>query len=150
MERGLYELSHAAEGSELTEYHLQAGIAACHSVAPTYESTEWSKILSLYDSLLELAPSPVVALNRAVAVSMIHGPQAGLDELSGLESDPFLGRYYLFDATRAELYSRKGDLEHAEICFRHALELSSTGPERRFLEKRLADCGESLGRSSTQ
>ncbi len=150
IERGLYELSDAAKGSELTEYHLQAGIAACHSVAPTYESTEWSKILSLYDSLLELAPSPVVALNRAVAVSMIHGPQAGLDELAGLESDPFLGRYYLFDATRAELHARKGDLERAETFFRQALELPCTGPERRFLEKKLADCGESLGRSPTQ
>jgi RNA polymerase sigma-70 factor (ECF subfamily) len=149
IERGLYELSHAAEGSELTEYHLQAGIAACHSVAPTYESTEWSKILSLYDSLLELAPSPVVALNRAVAVSMVHGPQAGLDELSGLESDPLLGRYYLFNATRAELYSRKGDLERAETFFRQALELPCTGPERRFLERKLAGCRESLGRRST-
>ncbi len=84
----------------------------------TYESTEWSKILSLYDSLLELAPSPVVVLNRAVAVSMIPGPQAGLDELPGLESDPFLDRYYLFNAARAELYSRKGDLERAETFFR--------------------------------
>ena len=149
IERGLYELSHAAEGSELTEYHLQAGIAACHSIAPTYESTEWSKILSLYDSLLELAPSPVVVLNRAVAVSMIHGPQAGLDELCGLESDPFLGRYYLFNAARAELYSRKGDLERAETFFRQALELPCTGPERRFLEKKLAGCRESLGRRST-
>ena len=150
IEKGLYELSHAAEGSELTEYHLQAGIAACHSVAPTYESTEWSKILSLYDSLVELAPSPVVALNRAVAVSMIHGPEAGLEALEGLEGDPFLGRYYLFNATRAELYSQKGDLERAETFFRQALELPCTGPERRFLERKLAGCRQSLGRSWTQ
>lgn len=149
IDRGLYELSHAADGSELTEYHLQAGIAACHAVAPTYESTEWPKILSLYDSLLELAPSPVVALNRAVAVSMIHGPEAGLDALSGLERDPFLGRYYLFSATRAELYLQKGDLERAETSFRQALELPSTGPEQRFLERRLASCREFLGRRST-
>jgi RNA polymerase sigma-70 factor (ECF subfamily) len=149
IERGLYELSHAAEGSELTEYHLQAGIAACHSVAPTYESTEWSKILSLYDSLLDLAPSPVVALNRAVAVSMIHGPEAGLEALEGLEDDPFLMRYYLFNATRGELYSRKGDFGRAEKFYRQALELPCSGPERRFLARKLEDCLESLGRRST-
>ena len=92
----------------------------------------------------------MVALNRAVSVSMIHGPEAGLEALEGLEGDPFLGRYYLFDATRAELYSRKGDLERAETFFRQALDLPCTGPERRFLEKKLAGCLESLGRRSTK
>ncbi len=92
--RGMQHLSMSAAGNALTSYHLQAAIAACHCAAADYESTDWRKILSLYDRLLELDNSPVIALNRAVAVANVHGPQAGIDAVAEIHkaTKPFSGR----------------------------------------------------------
>src|SRR5213076_3560992 len=84
--RGMQHLSMSAAGDELSAYHLQAGIAACHCAASDYESTDWPQILSLYDRLLELDDSPVIALNRAVAVANIKGPKAGVDAIAAIQN----------------------------------------------------------------
>jgi RNA polymerase sigma-70 factor (ECF subfamily) len=116
---------------------LQAGIAAAHAVAPTYAETDWNEIVSLYDALLEIEPSPVVALNRAVALSRAEGPHAGLRALHALRDDPTLSRYILFHATVGELTRETGDLRGAEAHFRAALALPCSDPGRRFLERKL-------------
>src|SRR5438093_9753278 len=102
--RGMQQLSMSAAGDELSAYHLQAGIAACHCAASDYESTDWPQILSLYDRLLELDDSPVIALNRAVAVANVHGPQAGIEAVEKIENGSQLSSYYL-------LYSVLGEFE---------------------------------------
>jgi RNA polymerase sigma-70 factor (ECF subfamily) len=114
-------------------YQLQAEIAAHHATAPTWEATDWGRILRAYDELLALAPSPVVALNRAVAVSMHQGPAAGLAELAALEA-PLHG-YHLFHAVRADLRSRLG--HDARDDYRRALALASNEAERAFLRRRI-------------
>jgi RNA polymerase sigma-70 factor (ECF subfamily) len=83
--RGMFHFAQSAAGEEITEYHLQAGIAACHCAAKDYESTDWRQILSLYDRLVEFDNSPVVALNRAIVVANIHGPGAGLDAVAAIQ-----------------------------------------------------------------
>src|SRR4029450_10652034 len=95
---GMHHLSMSAAGHELSAYHLQAAIAACHCAASDYESTDWPKILSLYDRLLELDDSPVIALNRAVAVANVHGPQAGIEAVERIENGSQLKSYYLLYA----------------------------------------------------
>src|SRR5437773_10813803 len=82
--RGMSHLREAAAGGEISEYHLQAGIAACHATAADYQSTDWARILALYDRLMEFDDSPVVALNRAVAVANVHGPKAGLETVRAI------------------------------------------------------------------
>jgi RNA polymerase sigma-70 factor (ECF subfamily) len=116
-------------------YRLQAAIAACHAAAPRAEDTDWPQIAALYGRLLELQPSPVVALNRAVAVAMADGPDAGLRLLDPLTSD--LDRYHLFHAARADLLRRAGRPEAAD-AYRRALELVTNDAERRYLGSRLA------------
>jgi RNA polymerase sigma-70 factor (ECF subfamily) len=96
--------------------------------------------LSLYDQLLTVTPSPVVALNRAVALAMAHGPKAGLDALDELKDNPALKNYYLFPAARADLLLRLGRVQDAASCYRKALAAPCSEPERRFLLKQLAKC----------
>lgn len=134
---GLRHLDASARGNRVTAYHLQAGIAAAHAVAPTYAATNWTEIVSLYDALLDLEPSPIVALNRAIAVSRDQGAEAGLRALDALRDDPTLSRYVLFHATLGELSREIGDARRAEQHFRAALELPSSDPARRFLERKL-------------
>jgi RNA polymerase sigma-70 factor (ECF subfamily) len=93
--RGMFHLAQSAAGGEISEYHLQAGIAACHCAAPDYASTDWRQILSLYDRLLALDDSPVVALNRAVALAEVRGPQAGMDAVKAMANLKSLESYYL-------------------------------------------------------
>ncbi|HEY7546638.1 MAG TPA: sigma-70 family RNA polymerase sigma factor [Blastocatellia bacterium] len=135
--RGLYHLDRCAEGDEITEYHLQAGIAACHVAAESYERTDWPRIVELYDRLWELNPSPVVALNRAVALSRWRGPEAGISALEEIASHPAMSHYYLLPATIGELWNEIGEAEKAAVCFRQALECSCSEPERRFLLRKL-------------
>ena len=116
-------------------YRLQAAIAACHAAAPRAEDTDWPQIAALYGRLLELQPSPVVALNRAVAVAMADGPDAGLRLLDPLASD--LERYHLFHAARADLL-RRGGRAGAADAYRRALDLVTNDAERRYLGARLA------------
>lgn len=133
--RGMVHLERSAAGAELTEYHLQAGIAACHAAAPTYAETDWSSVLYYYDQLAAINPSPIVALNRAVAVAMVHGPQAGLRALDQIEG---LGNYYLLLATYGELAERCGQPEEAASYFRRALAGAANRVECGFLQKKLA------------
>lgn len=135
--RGIYHLGRSAEGDEMTEYHLQAGIAACHVGAPSYEATDWPRIVYLYDQLLRLNSSPVVALNRAVALSRWRGPQAGIEELGRIASHPAMTDYYLFHATMGELWRQSGEGEKAVSCYRRALASPCSEPERRFLLRKI-------------
>lgn len=138
---GLDHLRRAATGDALGVHHLEAGIAACHAIAPSAEATDWPRILALYDLLAEMNPSsPVVALNRAVAVAMVRGPENALAEIAAIERAGALARYYLLPATKGDLLRRRGDLPGAARAFAEALALAGTEPERRFLEARLAEC----------
>src|SRR4030095_14331529 len=100
--RGIKHLSESATGNELSAYHLQAGIAACHCAASDYELTDWRKILSLYDRLMELDGSPVIALNRAVAVANGNGPQAVIEAVEAIQNGSQLKSYYLLYAVLGE------------------------------------------------
>jgi RNA polymerase sigma-70 factor (ECF subfamily) len=118
-------------------FALQAAIAALHAKAPTYEDTDWPQILTLYDQLLRTWPAPVVALNRAVAVAMVHGPAAGLAEVEALERDGELAAYRYLPATKADLLRRLGRAEEAADAYRAALALSDNATERAFLSEQL-------------
>ncbi|HUC15189.1 MAG TPA: RNA polymerase sigma factor [Acidimicrobiales bacterium] len=120
-------------------YQLQAAIAGCHALAPRAEMTDWPRIANLYDQLLEMTGSPVVELNRAVAVAMADGPAVGLALVNELEVSGALQQYYLLAATRADLLRRLGRRAEAATAYREALALVSTGPEQRFLAARLAE-----------
>jgi RNA polymerase sigma-70 factor (ECF subfamily) len=139
---GLVELARSATGDEISEYHLQAGIASIHALAPSFEATEWWRILAQYDALMQVAPSPVVALNRAVALAMVEGPEAGLREVERVRAMPGMEGYYLFYATLAEFRKETGDRAGAIVAYRSALDLATTEPEQRFLQARLAECEE--------
>jgi predicted RNA polymerase sigma factor len=138
--RGLFHLAQSAAGGEISAYHLQAGIAACHCTAKDYAATDWGQILLLYDRLLELEDSPVVALNRAVALTEVSGPQAGLNALNAIANRQPLESYHLFHAVLGELESRLNRLPAAAAHFRKALELAEIKMEREFLTKRLQAC----------
>jgi RNA polymerase sigma-70 factor, ECF subfamily len=120
-------------------YQLQAAIAACHATAGQAPATDWAQIARLYGMLGELTPSPVVELNRAVAVAMADGPQAGLDLVETLESSGRLAGYYLLPATRADLLRRLGRTSEAAASYRQALGQASTDAERRYLTRRLSE-----------
>ncbi len=135
--RGLRHLDLAASGPEVTSYHAEAGIAACHAGAPSFADTDWPAILSFYDLLLERDPSPVHALNRAVALGMVDGPEAGLNAAVAIAADPALKRYYLLPATLGTFHERLGRTEEARIYFEQARDLATSAPVRRFIEDKL-------------
>jgi RNA polymerase sigma-70 factor (ECF subfamily) len=120
-------------------YQLQAAIAACHAEAGSSDETDWREIVILYDRLSEIAPTPVVLLNRAVAVAMADGPAAGLALVVELERAEVLAGYYLLPATRADLLRRLGRSSQARTAYRQALALAPTDAERRFLHRRLSE-----------
>ena len=122
-------------------YTLQAAISAVHAEAPSADETDWIQIVGLYDALLEHTHSPVVALNRAVAVAMRDGPQAGLALVDELMAQGHLHDYHLAHATRADLYRRMGRVKEARDAYQDALRLTRQGPEQRFLQQRLGDLG---------
>jgi RNA polymerase sigma factor (sigma-70 family) len=138
---GLHHLDRSARGTELSAFHLEAGIAAAHAIAPCDEATDWPYILSLYDSLLALKASPVVALNRAVALAMAAGPAAGIAAAEEIRDHPALAGYYPLPVTLGELYARAGDEERAADCFRAALKRESPEPVRRRIQARLLNLG---------
>ncbi len=133
IKEGLMALERARRLGGRESYVLQAEIAACHATAPAWESTDWGRILRCYDELLAWSPSPVVALNRAVAVCMHAGPAAALAALSELEAP--LARYHLFYAMRADFRRRLG--EDARDDYRRALDLASNETERSFLRRQI-------------
>ncbi|MGE0884765.1 MAG: RNA polymerase sigma factor [Blastocatellales bacterium] len=138
MAMGFFELDRSAAGEEFSEYHLQAAIASCHAAATSYELTNWEQIVRLYDLLVELNPSPVIALNRAVAIAKHRGAEAGMREVEKIISHPALQQYYLLPATLGELWQELGESRKAADNFRQALSCPCSEPERRFLEKKLA------------
>jgi RNA polymerase sigma-70 factor (ECF subfamily) len=148
-DRSLWNREQIDDGTKLVEgaltsgragvYSIQAAIAAVHAAAPDAASTDWAEIVGLYDALLRAEPSPVVELNRAVAVAMRDGPEAGLALVDELLARGDLGEYRLAHATRADLCRRIGRSAEARAAYQRALELTQQATERRFLERRLAE-----------
>jgi RNA polymerase sigma-70 factor (ECF subfamily) len=136
--RGLEHLAAAASGDALSPFHLEAGIAAAHALAPTYAATPWRTIVGLYDRLLALAPSPVIAMQRAIAIGRAEGPRAGLRALALVAGDGRLDDDPVLAAAIGQLEAARGDVRAARTAYRRALELAGTEPERRFLAERLA------------
>ena len=140
IQRGLLHLNASASGDEISEFHLQAGIAYCHCSAQSYETTDWARILALYDLLAAVNQTPVVALNRAVAVSKVRGPEAGLKAVAGIRDRDALESYYLLHAVIAQFHYELRDYDGARRHFERALELTGVTAERKFLSSRLEEC----------
>lgn len=137
--RGLAHFERSAGGAEMTAYHLQAEIASCYVLAVNLAAIDWERICALYDELLSLQPSPVVALNRAVALARGRSPALGLQALEELRDDPALQGYYPFWVARGELLRLAGNADAAAGAWRRALELAESPPLRRRLVRRLRD-----------
>jgi predicted RNA polymerase sigma factor len=138
---GFRRLDRSAAGSALTAWHLEAAIAACHSASPTFAATDWRSIRELYDLLLRERPGPVVALNRAIAVGMAEGPEAGLRALAAIEDRDRLARYPFLPAAVAEFELRAGRPGRAAEQLRAALLLARNPAEEAVLARKLAACG---------
>jgi RNA polymerase sigma-70 factor (ECF subfamily) len=151
-DRSLWNRELITEGTSLVQralmsrrfgpYTLQAAIAAVHAEATDIGATDWRQIIGLYDLLMRVEPSPVVELNRAVAVAMRDGPAAGLELIEAIMARADLDDYHLAHSARAELYRRLGSTADARSAYERAIRLAHQGPERRFLERRLAQLGE--------
>jgi RNA polymerase sigma-70 factor, ECF subfamily len=139
IEEGTRILDAALRRGQPGAYQVQAAIAACHATAADAADTDWAQIAALYGELARLVPSPVVELNRAVAVAMADGPAAGLDLVAALDASGALAGYHLLPATRADLLLRLGRRDEAAASFAEALSLAGTDSERRFLTRRLAE-----------
>ncbi|HYV46375.1 MAG TPA: sigma-70 family RNA polymerase sigma factor [Myxococcaceae bacterium] len=137
--QGLEQLALSAAGEELTELHLEAGIAACHALAPSFQTTDWARIVASYDQLARLDPSPVVRLNRAIALSYAQGPARGLEALEEIAAEPELRRLALLEAARADLHSRLGEAHHARDAYAAALERAGSEQEKQLLRRRLTE-----------
>ena len=141
--RGLAGLEHAQKlGGALGPYTLQAAIAACHARARTAEETDWSRIVALYEALAQLAPSPIVELNRAVAVAMAFGPSAGLKIVDGLTSEPSLKAYHLLPSVRGDLLRKLGRFGEARAEFERAAALTRNARERDLMLERARACAD--------
>ncbi len=148
-DRSLWNREQIAEGialvraalmsGRLDQYTLQAAIAAVHAVAPSFAATDWAQIVGLYDRLALVAPSPVVEINRAVAIAMRDGPAAGLELIDTILARGDLSNYHLAFSARAELYRRLGETAAARASYQQALALVQQKPERRYLERRMAE-----------
>ncbi len=135
--QGLALLESSARGDELTSYHIEAAIAAVHASARTLDETDWPKIVSLYDRLFDLAPSPMVALNRAIAIGERDGPGQGLDALNAIADVDRLSPYPFLPAAMGEFERRLGAYDAARTHFQAAISRARNAAERRFLQKRL-------------
>lgn len=142
--RGMMEMARSASGDEISEYHLQAAMSACHCRAANYEATDWPQILSLYDRLLAYDNSPVVALNRAVALAEVSGPQAGLEAVLDIKDRQALDDYYLFHAVLGEFKMRLNFQQDAANHLKKALELAQIKSEQDLLQERLNECEAAL------
>lgn len=139
--RGILCLRHASQGDTLSVYHLEASIAATHCTAADATATDWPRILHLYDQLLALTGSPVTAMNRAVAVARVHGPQAGLDALDGIHHRSVLEGHHLYHAIRGTFTAELGQTAAAITHFRQAEKLAMLPAEREFIARRIEECG---------
>ena len=138
IDEGVSLVRSAFSGQEIGASCVQAAIAAVHAEAPSADATDWSEIVGLYDLLLRITPSPIIALNRSVAVAMRDGPEAGLTDLDRLLAQGELDKYQLAHAARADFCRRLGRHAEARVAYERALKLTAQGPARRFLERRLA------------
>jgi predicted RNA polymerase sigma factor len=139
--RGLAALERAeALGGALGPYAFQAAIAACHARAHTAEQTDWTRIAALYDALAQVLPSPVVQLNRAVAVGMAYGAAAGLELVDALRSEPSLKAYHLLSSVRGDLLEKLSRFGEAQTEFEHAAELAHNVRDRTLMRERAARC----------
>jgi RNA polymerase sigma-70 factor (ECF subfamily) len=146
IERGLHHLAQASTGPAISEYHLQAGIAACHATASEDAGTDWPRILSFYDRLARLNPSPIIALNRAVAVGRVHGPQTGLDALQEIrDAGKVLPSYYLFHAVSGSFLNELGRFAEAVIHLERARSLARLPSEQDHLDKLIREAGSQPG-----
>jgi RNA polymerase sigma-70 factor (ECF subfamily) len=136
---GLRALADAFQLGRPGRFTLMAAIAAVHDEATSWEETDWRQICGLYDVLRDVWPSPIVALNRAIAIGFAKGPEAGLAELDGLAAEPLLAGYAYFPAARADFLARLGRRSEAQAAYEEALLLTANGAERRLLERKLAD-----------
>ena len=137
---GLQFLELSAKGSELTEYHVEAAIAAVHATASSMDDTDWEKIASLYDTLISLRPSPIIALNRAIAIGQRDGPGQGLDALRAITDSERLKKYPFYHAAFGEFELRAKKRAIAIDHFQAALALARNPMERVFFEQRIACC----------
>lgn len=137
---GLALLERSARGTDISVYHLEAAIAAAHVQAPSVDRTDWNTIVDLYDRLLVLAPSPVVALNRAIAIAQRDGPERGIDALRTIAGSERLAAYPFYRAAFGELELRRGRRDDARSHFEAAIRLARNATERRHFEKRLQIC----------
>jgi predicted RNA polymerase sigma factor len=141
--RGLRALDRAERlGGKRGPYGIQAAIAACHARAATAADTDWARIVAFYAELAEIAPSPVVELNRAVAVCMASGPAAGLEVVDPLRDDPALRGYHLLRSVRGDLLQKLGRLEEARAEFERAASITRNERERHLLLERARTCGD--------
>jgi len=138
VEKGISFLEQAAQGEHVSEYHLQAAIAAVHARAEKAEETDWAQIVWLYDTLMEITPSPIVALNRAIAVAQRDGPEAGITAINAITQNDRLASYPFFPAAMGELELRAGRAQAARGHFEEAVSLARSASERRFLQRRAA------------
>ena len=140
MGKGCQLLEKASQETALSKYHLEAGIAALHCAAPTYETTAWAQILGLYETLYRLKPSPIVALNRAVALGNALGPKEGLAELKAIPDAAKLKNYPFYPAAQGELHLRACPPAKAANHFEQALKLARPQTETIFFERKLKAC----------
>ena len=147
IEEGLRLLSLAAVGSEISSYHLEAAVASAHACAANPQDTDWAQIVWLYDMLMAVRPSPVVALNRAIAVAEKDGPERGIQEIRAIDRAKCFAAYPFFPAALGELELRRGDRAAARRHFRAALALARSPAERRHYGRRIEACDEATTRS---
>lgn len=136
---GLRHLEASARGEELTRYHIEAGIASCHATASDYGSTDWERIHHLYGQLAELAPSPIVEINRAIALSRYRGAEAGIAAIERVSSSAAVDQYDALPGALAELWSEAGRPDRAIPLYERALARNCSAPVRRFLERRMLE-----------
>ena len=137
---GLRLMERSAQGPQCTSYHVEAAISAVHATAASARATDWHTIIALYDALLSIAPTPVVALNRAIAVAEAHGPERGLEAVHAIAGSSQLARYPFYPATLGELELRRGGFAPARLHFEAALALTRNPAERRFIDQRIQAC----------
>ena len=131
-------LARSARGEALSRFHLEAGIAACHGKADSYATTDWAEIVQLYDLLREASPSPIVDVNRALAIAMLRGATAGLDELDAIPERDLIARYPYALATYAELHASLGHIAEARTFLERALDQQASPAERALLARKRA------------
>jgi len=137
---GLSHLSEATKNDSISLYHILAAISAQYSIAASYEETDWKSILSLYDGLLQIAPSPVITLNRAIVVSKVVGARRALNELEKIKHYPAFRTYHLFYSTQAEFYMQENDFKNAIASLEKSIALAPLPSEKDLLEKKLQLC----------